>query len=136
MIQITDDKKRCIIYLLHQGLTFREVAFICSVSVGTVHNVREMNSAEFEEFPLNKPGSKYKLSEAEKRFCGRLFSSGRAETATSAAKITQEDLGISVSRQTVSRGLKQSGFNSYEKIEKPQLSGGNIRARLTFAKKY
>src|SRR5436305_5388455 len=57
-----------------------------------------------------------------------------AKTATKVSKQMENDLGTQISRQTVSRALKNAGMHSSEKRKKPALSSKNIKERFVFAK--
>lgn len=57
-------------------------------------------------------------------------------TATSATKLLEHDIGKKVSKWTVRRALEKENFYAIEKKRKPALSKKNIKARLSFVKKY
>lgn len=53
-----------------------------------------------------------------------------------AAKLLESDVGKKISKWTVRRALKEANFISMEKKKKPAISKKNIKARLSFVKKY
>jgi transposase len=133
MRKISEETSNNIMALLSQGLSLRETAERVGVGYGTVQKVRNQHPQPHQ---LSKKGRPKKLTDQNKRHCVRSITSGRMGTATSVARKLQEDLGVSVSRITVSRALKEAGMSSAEKVEKPRLSVENVKARFSFAERH
>ena len=133
MKTISEETINNILALLAQGLSLREIAKRVGVGYGTIQKVRKQHRQCLRS---SKGGRPKKLTEQDKRYCLRLITSGRVETATAAARKLQQDFGVSVSANTVSNALKEAGMSSEEKVKKPMLSANNIKARLAFAKRY
>ena len=74
---------------------------------------------------------------AGRRRCVRAITFGGAETAAGVVeKQLQQELNMSISRQTISRALQQVGMHAAEKQKKSLLSNKNIRARIDFAMRH
>lgn len=133
MHQITQEKATAAKNLMLNGLSVRKVAARLKLSIGSVSNIRQSIQ---EQLPEAKKGRPTKLSDQDKRYCTRVITSKRAETASGVSKVIKHDHGIDVSRYTVSRALTSLGMKAAEKQTKPALSAKNIQKRFDFAKRH
>lgn len=136
MRSISADKEKSIILHLNQGKSIRKVADLCGISKSTVSNVRKAQKFNIPHLNSSKGGPTPKLSPQTKRWCARKITSGGVQTATDVSKSLKQELQVIVSRQTVSRALKESGLKSGEKEKRPKLSKKNIKDRLDFANQH
>jgi transposase len=132
MGKLTQKAKKEMFHLLASGLGQREVSRLLKIPLSTVS--WHANKQGFKPGP--KKGRPKILSSRDENFIAKEISTGRIENATKMSREIKERFDISVSRLTVSRVLKNKGFKSAEKKEKPQLSSKNIKSRFEFAKSH
>jgi transposase len=133
MKRLSEDTRLNVIALLSDGCSHVDISKRLGVSVGAIHNIRSKHLPDLEK---SVGGRKRKLSEQDKRRCVRLITSCEVETATRVSKMMENEVGVSASRQTVARALKECGMESAEKQKKPALSSKNIKERLAFAQRH
>jgi len=133
MRSIASDIQNNILSALNQGHSTRQVAQSCNVSKSTVQRLRQKFLPDLQ---IPKHGRIKKLSTRNVNFLVRSMTSGKIETATEAAQLLKQDVGVDVSYRTVARDLNAVGLHAAEKSKKPKLSTKNIRSRLQFATKY
>lgn len=119
--------------LLDKKLSVREIAVKLGVGKTSVSKIRkELNKNQ----NLSKGGRKHKLTDAEQKFAVKLIERGSVTNATEATKIVNRASNKQVSRHTVIRVLKRSGFMAVTKKKKPKLLKRHKIARLNFCEKY
>ena len=111
MRPISQDKHDNINDLILRHRPTREIVATTGVGRTTVRKIRKYRHPEI---PPSKGGRPAKLTKQDKRYCVRKMTSGGVETAVGLAKVLENDLGINVSRHTVSRALKDAGMSSAE----------------------
>lgn len=130
MRPVSDNTRKNVLSLLHEGRSYREIAKRCNVGKSCVLNIKKRH---FPDHQGSKGGRPQKLSPQDQRFCVRAITAGQLETATQVTKKLKDDIGVEVSVKTVRRALHKAGLGSTEKEKKPKLSPANIKARLEFA---
>ena len=83
MRSIQEHQKNQIISMLNDGQTIRQVAEKISVSTATVSRVGKLYCSEREK---DKGGRREVLSAADKRYCVRLVTKGRVDSASKVRK--------------------------------------------------
>ena len=119
MKAVPESKYTQVKYHLENGLSIRKVAEICGVSKSLVHEIRSKINKPLTN---NPKGPKTKLSPQLQQYCICSITSGNIKTTTQLAQNINNEFGISVSRITISRTLRNKGLKSAEKLTKPMLS--------------
>lgn len=122
-----------IIFQLKSGLSTRKIARKFDVSQAVVHKIRKRYC---NDVPTSFGGRPKLLSCQDKRRLTKYITSEVATTASMAAKLLESDVGKKISKWTARRALKEANCILIERKKKPALSKKNIKARLSFAKKY
>ena len=130
MKPISIDSRNNIDSLLQKGLSIRQVSEKCGVSKSTIQEIRAEYLPELNPSP---GGRLAKLSAQDQRFCVRSITSGRLNSSVEVAKKLETELDLKISKHSVRRALHRSGLKASEKVEKPNLSTKNAKARLDFA---
>ena len=81
-------------------------------------------------------GPPRKLNDQNILLVGQKLISGEYETASSACKELENNLGVYVSESTLPRNLNKLGLKSGEKVVKPKLKAKHIKERKEFIKRY
>ena len=88
------------ISLLHQNLSMSEIARRLSVSIGSIHNIKQ-------KFVSNRvgraPGRRRLLTDRQENLIVRKIASGQMDTAVDAAKSLQESAQLTVHPKTIRR---------------------------------
>lgn len=117
------------------NLSLRQIAIQCSVSIGSVSNIKtRMNSTVPRTSRAGRCGRKRKTSAQDNRSMVRWI---RQEPLLSANQISgrlSEAININVSTRTVQRRLKQMGCSSVKPRRAPKLTPAMMKKRLQFAK--
>lgn len=136
-MQMTRQEKRAQVFALkNQGVSNQDIAAETGLSVSGIQKinrtVKQTNS--FKDRP--RSGRPPKLSDRNNRTIVRMLKKKETQTATSISKALKTSHNIQVSRKTVARSLKLSGYACRIKKKKPKLTDKHKKARLAFAKKY
>lgn len=127
MRSIQESQKNKIISMLNNGSTIRQVADQVSVSTATVSRVGKSHCSDREK---RKGGRPEVLTGADKRYCVRLVTKGRVDSASKVKKQFEMDHSRTVSVDTIKRALKGSGLGAIPKPSKPLLNARNVKKRL------
>jgi transposase len=119
-----------IVSMLQRGYSHREIANTLHVSVGSVHNLRQVHVSDVNRLRRGRPR---KLNRTQERRCVLEMVRGRVGTCADLARSSQQVLGVKVSSHTIKRALHRAGLRSQTKVKKPHLSLKNVKARLEFA---
>jgi transposase len=111
------------------GYSYREIASIMGVSIGTITNIIKKYRPDS---PKSVGGCKKKLSATSVRHATRLITSGKVDTAVQVHKVLQNKTNNSISVQTVRRALKEAGMKPAIKKKRPILSKKHQRERMDF----
>lgn len=121
------------ISLLHQGISYRNVASRLSISKSMVSKIQKTH------FPGRKSpqgGRPRLISTRQENLIIRKIVSGELDTAVDVKKSLQQHQQVNVSADTVRRVLKRKGMKSAVKIKKPLLRLRHVRDRFAFAKRH
>lgn len=127
MRSIQESHKNHIISMLNAGQTIRQVAEKVNVSTATVSRVGKLSCSDREKVKGGRPEV---LSPADKRYCVRLVTKGRMDSASKVHKQFEKDHQKVVSVDTIKRALKDSGLGAIPKPSKPLLNSRNVKKRL------
>ena len=133
MKSITKDVENKVINHLENDHSYRETAKEVGISYSTVKNIA---NRLFPNRVVSKKGRPPKLTHRDKLYCVRQITTGRKETAVDVKKSLENEVGVSVSDDTVRRAMKLSGLGAIVKPKKPHLSSKNIKERLAWAKEH
>lgn len=116
---------------LHQST--RDIATQTGVHYSTISRIRKEHCPDYQK---PSPGCPSKLSPATARHAVRLITTGKAENASQVAKYLQDDDNITLSWQTISRGLREAGLKAVVKKKRPLLQARHIKERYHFAERH
>ena len=128
---IPRDARATVIHRLQQGDSMRAAAKAAGVSPDTASRIAKELGIDGSNSKNGRPSL---LTEADRRLVARKITSGQVDTAVDATKMLKQDLGISVSAQTVRNALKDVGMVAKHKVKKPAISSKNRLKRLAFAR--
>jgi transposase/uncharacterized protein (DUF2267 family) len=131
MRSISKTRRDQVISLLKQGETVRDIARKVGVSPSTVNRIGQ---DECPDRNLRKGGRPQALSDADKRYCVRMVTTGKVDNAVKVKKLLEKDYGVVCSSDTIRRALRSSGLGAIEKPKKPLLTKRNVRKRLAWCK--
>lgn len=125
------DKERVKSLLLEKN-SLRQIEKVTKIPKTTCSRIaKELNLK-----PGGQDGRKKKLTPRNVTFCISQLTTGKSQTADNCRKILENEQGVKVSLQTVSRALHLSGLRSGTKKKKPAISEKNRKERLAFAKSH
>ncbi|KAG1041795.1 hypothetical protein G6F43_012035 [Rhizopus delemar] len=130
MQPLTEDRKNTIEFYLRQGFSYHKIAKIVKVSSSTVHKIR---------LELGLParidkGSRSKvLTKREQQHLVRAVTVDALESAVQTQQSLEQNLGKSVSVDTVRRALRDAGLVSFVRPKKPLINERNRKRRLKWA---
>ena len=131
MKSISANDKNKVILHLEQGRSTRKIEALTGVSRSTINRV---SAKESLGRIVKQKGRPPKLTQRDKLYCVRQMTIGGKETAVQTRKALEEEVRVSVSTNTVRRGLRDSGLGAIVKPKKPHLSSKNVKERLAWAK--
>ncbi len=122
--------------LREQGLSWNEIVKITGKDRKTVRRIckRVKEDGSFKDRP--RSGRPSKISERDRRAIVGVLRKTKKKTAESVRKEVLVSHNIQVSRKTIARVLKKSGYASRVKKKKPLLTTNQKKARLNWAKKH
>ena len=100
-----------------------------SVIHSILRKLEETESCEVKKPPVRR----WKTTAREDRWIGNRSKKVRFATATAISKRANDNLGIKISRHTISRRLNEINLNSRVASTKPYISKKNKMSRLKFA---
>jgi len=130
MVRLSAEDKRNIQALIEKGMTLRNISLQLHKPLSTVAWLSKKINVKSK----GRAGRPKLLSEREENFCMMQMTTRKCKTVVDLSKEMKGRFNVTVSRQTISRTLKNKGMKSGEKKKKPLLSAKNIKARLDFAK--
>lgn len=131
MRKITGIQTCEIVRLQSGGLSFREIAKILGISVGTVSKYLQGKRRKNEG---KKPGRKQLLSSRCKKLILRNFEAGKLKNCTDAKKYLASVHQVKVSIETIRLLLHKLALKSYAKPRKPRLLPQHKKARRQFVR--
>ena len=136
-MKVTRQERRVqVVSMKDAGMSNKDIASKTGLTVRGIQkifkNVKQTKS--FKDRPRN--GRPQKLTVRNKRQIIRMIKKKEATTATKISKTLKTHHNIQVSRDTVARALKSSGYSCRIKKKKPRLTEKHKKARFNFAKKY
>ena len=133
MQPLTEDRKNAIELYLRCGFSYHKIAKIVKVSSSTVHKVRlELGLPARND----KGGRPNVLTKREQPHLVRAVTTNGLENAVQAQQSLEQDLGKSVSVDTVRRALRDAGLVSFVKPKKPLINERNRKKRLQWARQH
>lgn len=119
--------------LLKEGKTMGFVATELNISKSSVSRLKKKRCSNIKN---SKGGRPKKLSDQDERCLSRYILTQSVRTAAEATKELEKATGKRISRWTAYRTLHKQKLEAFEKKKKPALSKKNVKARLSFVKKY
>ncbi|KAG0754682.1 hypothetical protein G6F61_013138 [Rhizopus arrhizus] len=133
MQPLTQDRKNTIELYLRQGFSYHIIAKIVKVSSSTVHKIRlELGLPDRND----KGGRPKALTKREQQHLVRAITADGLENAVQAQQSLEQNMGKSVSVDTVRRALKNAGLVSFVKPKKPLINERNRMRRLQWARQH
>ncbi|KAG1328483.1 hypothetical protein G6F63_011844 [Rhizopus arrhizus] len=133
MQPLTQDRKNTIELYLRQGFSYHKIAKIVKVSSSTVHKVR----LELGLPTRNDKGGRPKaLTKREQQHLVHAITADGLENAVQAQQSLEQNMGKSISVDTVRRALKNAGLVSFVKPKKPLINERNRMRRLQWARQH
>ncbi|KAG1125128.1 hypothetical protein G6F37_013951 [Rhizopus arrhizus] len=133
MQPLTEDRKNTIELYLLQGFSYHNIVKIVKVSSSTVHKIR----LELGLPARNDKGGRPKaLTKRKQQHFVRAVTADGLENAVQAQLSLEQNLGKSVSVDTVRRTLKDASLVSFVKPKKPLINERNRKRRLQWARQH
>lgn len=134
--ETTIKERKIILKLVCQGKTYREVGECVGRSFSTIRNI--INKWKNEGTLINKTGRGRKkiLSPANEKFISRIIQKDPGKSINNLTAEVSTMIGKPLSKETVRRTLRMSGFNGRIARRKPFISEVNRKKRLEFARTY
>lgn len=134
--QISVEKRAQVIILQKTGKNYREIANILKISLGSVHTaiVRYRETGQNN----NRKGSG-RPRKTTQRIDNKIYSISKSDRFKSSSQIRaeiNEEICSPISRQTVSRRLREKGMFGRIAVRKPLLRPINKQKRLKFAQEH
>ncbi|KAG1534651.1 hypothetical protein G6F49_013324 [Rhizopus delemar] len=127
MQPLTEDRKNTIEFYLRQGFSYHKIAKIVKVSSSTVHKIRLELGLPAR---IDKGGRPKALTKREQQHLVRAVTVDGLENAVQAQQSLEQNLGKSVSVDTVRRALRDAGLVSFVRPKKPLINERNRKRRL------
>ncbi|KAG1166703.1 hypothetical protein G6F36_012840 [Rhizopus arrhizus] len=133
MQPLREDRKNTIELYLRQGFSYHKIAKMVKVSSSTVHKIRLKVGLPARN---DKGGRPKALTKREQQHLVRAITADGLENAVQAQQSLEQNLGKSVSVDTVRRALKDAGLVSFVKLKKPLINERNRKRRLQWARQH
>ncbi|KAG1536131.1 hypothetical protein G6F49_013039 [Rhizopus delemar] len=133
MQPLTEDRKNTIEFYLRQGFSYHKIAKLVKVSSSTVHKIRLELGLPAR---IDKGGRPKALTKREQQHLVRAVTVDGLENAVQAQQSLEQNLGKSVSVDTVRRALRDAGLVSFVRPKKPLINERNRKRRLQWARQH
>ncbi|KAG1044621.1 hypothetical protein G6F43_011430 [Rhizopus delemar] len=130
---LTEDRKNTIEFYLRQGFSYHEIAKIVKVSSSTVHKIRLELGLPAR---IDKGGRPKALTKRGQQHLVRAVTVDDLENAVQAQQSLEQNLGKSVSVDTVRRALRDAGLVSFVRPKKPLINERNRKRRLQWDRQH
>ena len=129
-------ERKCInkiVELKLKGLTINEIAKMCNIGVSSVKKYTKDIGIYKKK---KKPGRPKKLSKKISKAIVNDFKSNKLKYLSDGCFKVSTENNIEVSKDTISRCLKNEGLNCYKKQKKPELTENREKSRFEFSEKF